>query len=101
MAIVLGRRPTSIGVEINLCNPLGTRLFNIDRTGTQCSLILDLTQPLLGGRPVCGTYLARQALRHTIEHHGSERLVCGALSFDSLAGDEGLNRKGGRTIHWR
>ena len=47
----VGRRPKTIAIEENLWNPLGTRLFNIDRTGTQCSLILDLTQPLLGGRP--------------------------------------------------
>ena len=43
----VGRRPKTIAIEENLWNPLGTRLFNIDRTGTQCSLILTLTQPLL------------------------------------------------------
>ena len=47
----VGRRPKTIAIEENLWTPLGTRLFNIDRTGTQCSLILTLTQPLLGGRP--------------------------------------------------
>ena len=35
----VGRRPKTIAIEENLWTPLGTRLFNIDRTGTQCSLI--------------------------------------------------------------